>query len=124
MQTALVIDDNRQTAVSISKMLHLLGYSARAVYGPRAAILSIEREVPDVVFLDLNLPGVTGFDLLTYLRRDPRLENVPVVVVTSDDQPETARKARDTGALVTLIKPVTIDSIAHALKKIGVLTQM
>ncbi len=121
MYSALIIDDNRQAANSISRMLELMGFRTRAVYGPRAAILSIERQVPDVVFLDLNMPGVTGFDLLTYLRRDPRLADVPVVVVTSDDQPETARKASSTGALATLIKPVSLDALEGVLRKIGVL---
>jgi CheY-like chemotaxis protein len=119
MPVALVVDDNRSTANSICRMLELLGITARPAYGPRAAILHIERVIPDVVFLDINMPGVTGFDLMTYLRRDPRLENVHMVVVTSDDQPETARRARDTGALTTLVKPVDMDRLERVLRKIG-----
>lgn len=121
MPVALVVDDNRSTANSICRMLELLGVTARPAYGPRAAILHIERFIPDVVFLDINMPGVTGFDLMTYLRRDPRLENVHMVVVTSDDQPETARRARDTGALTTLIKPVDLDRLERVLRKIGMI---
>ncbi len=108
-------------ANSICRMLELLGIAARPVYGPRAALLAIERYVPDVVFLDINMPGVTGFDLLTYFRRDPRYERVPVVVVTSDDQPETAERARDTGALATLVKPVDMDGLEAVLKKLRIL---
>jgi CheY-like chemotaxis protein len=118
MRQALVIDDNRATANTICRMLELSGVSARAVYGPRAAILYVERTLPDVVFLDIQMPGVTGFDLLTYFRRDPRFEGIPVVVVTSDDQPETAERARDTGALTTLVKPVTMEGLENVLRKI------
>ncbi len=121
MIEALVVDDNRATANSICRMLELLGVKAQPAYGPRAAILHVERFVPDVVFLDINMPGVTGFDLMTYLRRDPRLENVHMIVVTSDDQPETARRANDTGALTTLIKPIEMDGLELVLKKIGLL---
>ena len=121
MPIALVVDDNRTTANSICRMLEYLGLEARPAYGPRAAILHIERYIPDVVFLDINMPGVTGFDLMTYLRRDPRLENVHMIVVTSDDQPETALKAKDTGALTTLIKPVDIDDLEAVLVKVGLI---
>jgi CheY-like chemotaxis protein len=104
-------------------MLELLGVTARAAYGPRAAILHIERAVPDVVFLDINMPGVTGFDLMTYLRRDPRLEKVYMVVITSDDQPETAQRALDTGALTTLIKPIDVERLEVVLRKIGLVNE-
>ncbi len=123
MHEALVVDDNRTTANSICRMLELLGVNARAAYGPRAAILHVERFIPDVVFLDINMPGVTGFDLMTYLRRDPRLENVHMVVITSDDQPETARRAIDTGALITLIKPIDMERLERVLSKIGMIKQ-
>ena len=119
MPAALVVDDNRQTANSVCRMLELLGITARPAYGPRAAILHIERFIPDVVFLDINMPGVTGFDLMTYLRRDPRLENVHMVVITSDDQPDTARRAHDTGALSILIKPIGMEDLERVLRKIG-----
>ena len=121
MPVALVVDDNRSTANSICRMLELLGLTARAAYGPRAAILHVERHIPDVVFVDINMPGVTGFDLMTYLQRDPRLENVHMVVITSDDQPETTKRALDTGALTTLIKPVDIDGLEKVLQKINLI---
>jgi CheY-like chemotaxis protein len=91
------------------------------VYGARTAILELSKRVPDVVFLDINMPGVSGYEVLSYVRRDPRLEDVPVFMVTSDDQPQTAEKARKTGALLTIIKPVSVDALENALKKIGLI---
>lgn len=119
MPTALVIDDDRTTANTLCRMLEFLGIAAQPAFGPRAAILHVERHVPDIVFLDLNMPGVPGFELLTYLRRDPRFERVPVVVVTVDDQPETAQRAQDTGALATLVKPVDFETMENVLRKVG-----
>jgi CheY-like chemotaxis protein len=121
MISALVIDDNRQTADSLCDMLRLLDVEALPVYGARTAILELSKRVPEVVFLDINMPGVSGYEVLSYIRRDPRLRDVPVFMVTSDDQPQTAEKARRTGALLTLIKPVTIDALENALKKIGLI---
>lgn len=116
MPTALVVDDNRQTADSLCQMLALLGVEAAAAYGPRAALLALQQRQADIVFLDLNLPGIDGFEVLAYLRREPRFKDLPVVVITSDDQPETALKARRTGALLLMVKPVTMESLERALR--------
>ena len=102
-------------------MLRLLEVEALPVYGARTAILELSKQVPDVIFLDINMPGVSGYEVLSYVRRDPRLRDVPVFMVTSDDQPQTAEKARKTGALLTIVKPVTVEALESALKKIGLI---
>jgi twitching motility two-component system response regulator PilH len=117
MSYALVVDDNRQTADCLCQMLSFLGMQVTPSYGPRAAILALKETTPSIIFLDLNLPGIDGFEIMAYLRREPRFANVPVVVVTSDDQPETALKAHRTGALLVLVKPATIDSLERVLRK-------
>ncbi|MFN2198736.1 MAG: response regulator [Anaerolineales bacterium] len=119
MISALVIDDNRQTADSLCDMLRLLEIQAMPLYGARTAVLELSKQVPDVIFLDINMPGVSGYEVLSYIRRDPRLRDVPVFMVTSDDQPQTAERARKTGALLTIVKPVTVEAIENALKRIG-----
>ena len=74
--------------------------------------------VPEFICLDINMPGVDGFEILRYLRREPRLIPVPVFVITSDDQPETRSKVMKLGANVLIIKPATIDALEDALKKV------
>jgi CheY-like chemotaxis protein len=72
--------------------------------------------------LDINMPGVDGTEVLAYLRREPRLMRVPVIVITSDDQPETRQRVMQGGAQAMLIKPATIDALEGAMKKAGVLS--
>jgi CheY-like chemotaxis protein len=117
MATALVIDDNRQTADTLCRMLSLLEIEARAAYGPRDALLSLRENPVDIIFLDINMPGLDGFEVLAFLRREPDLREVPVVVVTSDDQPETARRVRETGALKMMLKPATVEGLEKVLKQ-------
>jgi CheY-like chemotaxis protein len=62
------------------------------------------------------MPGVDGLEVLAYLRREPRLAPVPVVVITSDDQPETRDRVMKGGATAILIKPATLDALEGALK--------
>ena len=121
MPYTLVIDDNRQTADALCQILKLWGFQSRQALGPSAAMAILTTEDPSLITLDINMPGVDGFEVLGYLRREPRLLNVPVIVITSDDQPETAQRAMKGGASAIVIKPVMPDILEETLKKIGVL---
>jgi len=122
MTEALIIDDNRSTADALSQMLIVIGFKARVAYGSSAAMSILGSGfTPQFIFLDLNMPGVAGTEILAFLRREPRLRRVPVVVVTSDDQPETRTKVLGLGARAIVIKPATIESLETALKKSKVL---
>jgi DNA-binding response OmpR family regulator len=116
MVKALIVDDSRQIADSVVNMLSFFDIEARAAYGARAGLNALKEMTPSIVFLDLNMPGLTGFEVLSYLRREPHLENVPVIVVTSDDQPESADRAMQNGASAYVIKPMTLDVLESTLK--------
>jgi CheY-like chemotaxis protein len=117
----LIIDDNRNTADALQQMLEVLDLPARVAYGSSPALTMLGSFVPRFVCLDINMPGLDGTEVLAYLRREPRLMKVPVIVVTSDDQPETRQRVMRGGAQAMLIKPATIDSLESAMKKSGVL---
>ncbi len=116
MDKALIIDDNRQIADCLAHMLRFFNIDGDTVYGARSALTTLKHSTPSIIFLDLNMPGLNGFDVLAFLRREPHLERVPVVVVTSDDQPESAQRAMDKGATAYVVKPVTLDVLEASLK--------
>jgi CheY-like chemotaxis protein len=120
MKDALIIDDNRSTADALHQMLTVLNIPARVAYGASPAMSLLSGFTPDLILLDINMPGVDGLEILGYLRREPRLINVPVVVITSDDQPETRERVLKGGANAMIIKPATLDSLETNLKRIGV----
>ena len=117
MPKALVIDDNRHTADSLCQLLSLLDVDARPAYSPRSAILTMRESIPDIVFLDLNMPGVSGFEVLGYLKREPRMLNTPVVVVTAEEEHMTVKRAHQEGALAVIIKPASIEALEDVLKQ-------
>ncbi|MBT3315445.1 MAG: response regulator [Anaerolineae bacterium] len=121
MKEALVIDDNRKTADALVEMVSLLGVAARPAYGSSPAMALLGEHTPSLILLDVNMPGVDGFEILAYLRREPRLMNVPVIVVTSDDQPETRKRVMDGGAETMIIKPASLHQLESALRDTGVL---
>lgn len=118
MTKALVIDDKRSTADSLVRVLKALGLEARPAYGPGPAMGVLRDETPQVIFLDLSMPGVSGFEILSYVNREPRLEKVPVVICTSDDQPQTRQNALENGASDFLLKPITVDMLEATLTKL------
>jgi CheY-like chemotaxis protein len=121
MTDALIIDDNRQTADALKQMLEVLDVPARAAYGASPAIAMLGNYTPRLILLDINMPGLDGTEVLAYLRREPRLVSVPVIVITSDDQPETRQRVMKGGAVAVIIKPATFDTLEAALKKAAVL---
>lgn len=120
MTEGLIIDDNRQTADALQLMLELLDLPARVAYGSSAALGMLAISVPQFICLDINMPGVDGTEVLAYIRREPRLMKVPVIIITSDDQPETRQHVMRGGAQVMVIKPVTMEVLEGAFKKAGV----
>ena len=102
-------------------MLDALDVPSRVAYGSSPAISALSKMTPRAVLLDINMPGVDGTEILAFLRREPRLVSVPVIVITSDDQPETRQRVMQGGATAVIIKPADFVGLEAALKKAGVL---
>jgi adenylate cyclase len=77
-----------------------------------SAIPTLLRERPDVVLLDINMPRVSGFEVLTRMQADPVLKHIPAIVLTSADDPDTKLKALELGATDFLRKPVDPSELA------------
>ena len=121
MREGLVIDDNRQTADALKTLLDALDLPARVVIGAHAALPLLQFATPPFVCLDINMPGLDGSQFLALLRSDERLQHIPVIVISSDDQPHTRQRMLDAGAQAMITKPATLESLEGALRQAGVL---
>lgn len=81
----LVVDDDPDVVEYMSSFLEDEGFDVVVAGDERSALAAVERSSPDVVLIDVMLPGRSGLDLLVRLRRDPRWAGVPLVLVTGDD---------------------------------------
>jgi CheY-like chemotaxis protein len=117
-RTALVVDDNRETADGIVKMLSLLGFQSRPVYSPRLAIEGMARGLPHLLVLDVHMQGVDGGEVIRFIRRDPRLAAVPILAVSSDTQDAIVAGILSAGADAFLAKPVEFDELEKTVEKI------
>lgn len=87
---------------------YLMGRSA---YSDRQA-----HPFPSLLLLDLKMPRLSGFDVLEFVRRQPGLKQLPIIVFSSSDDPKDIRRAYDAGANSYLCKPHSNDDLAALLK--------
>jgi CheY-like chemotaxis protein len=108
---ALVIDDNRDAADTLAMMLELLGLEVRRLYEPAGFEETFADCTPDVVFLDVGMPGRSGYDVAQALRAAPGGGGVLLVAVTGWGQPEDRQRTRDAGFDHHLVKPPELAAV-------------
>ena len=74
---------------------------------------------PMLILLDLNLPDMTGLDILLKIKDNPHLRRTPVVILTTTDDSTEIKRCYDAGANVYITKPVNYESFAHAIRQLG-----
>jgi PAS domain S-box-containing protein len=102
---ALVVDDNVDSADSLGLLLTLSGQEVRVAYDGPTALLMAEAFRPELVLLDIGMPGMDGYEVARRLRRLPGLERVVVVAVTGWGQEEDRLRSREAGFDYHLTKP-------------------
>ena len=108
---ALVLDDNRDAADTLSMMLELLGMDVRTLYDPAEFDDAFAGFAPEVVFLDVGMPGRSGYDVAAALRGMPGGQDVLLVAVTGWGQPEDRQRTREAGFDQHLVKPPDLPAI-------------
>lgn len=79
----LVADDQMPTAVMLERVFEYEGYQVKSVYDGIAAINAAETLLPDLILLDINMPGLNGFEVLTRLRANPATSHIPTILITA-----------------------------------------
>ena len=111
----LVVDDNVDTAEALVERLELMGHEVFVAYtGARALEMAHERR-PDVVFLDLALPDVSGFDIARAMRKDAGLDAARIVALTGFGSDEHRKRAAESGIDDYLVKPVAAATLQELL---------
>lgn len=74
--------------------------------------------IPDLILLDINLPDISGIDLLTKLKRDHKLSRIPVVMLTGSNVDDDIQKSYDLGASTYLVKPISKDALMLVIENV------
>jgi diguanylate cyclase (GGDEF)-like protein len=112
---ALIVEDDRDIVALFRHVLDLAGYRTEIVLNGKVAAEQLARSTPDIVLLDLGLPGMSGGEILAMMRADERLKNVPVVVITAHAHLVEALPA---APQLVLIKPVNIEQMSNLIQRI------
>lgn len=102
----LVVDDNQDSAETIAMLIELWGHQARIVHNGPAALAEAPEWRPQVVLLDIGLPGIDGYEVARRLRQEPAMAGVMLVAMTGYGQERDRRMSSEAGFDHHLVKPV------------------
>jgi len=114
----LVVDDNVDAAVSLAMLLRLQGHAAEVVHDGASAVNHAATSPPDVVFLDIGMPGMDGYEVARQLRRTPGMEKTVLAALTGWGQQEDRRRTAAAGFDHHLVKPPEPALLQDLLKRI------
>lgn len=116
-QIAWYVDDDQEMIQAISMMAQLLDIEIRSFHSAQTAAKAFsEEKPPDLLFLDINMPQVTGIDFLEFIRRKPEFSKLPIVMLSSEDTDLQVQEALDKGADAYAMKPVSLDELESAIR--------
>jgi CheY-like chemotaxis protein len=116
-KSLLIVDDNPENLKLILMILASSGYELVTAADALQAIHAIELRIPDLILLDLQLPGMDGLELTRRLRARPRTRAIPIVAVTAYAMKGDESKARDAGCDGYLVKPVDKRLLREVVKR-------
>ena len=116
MKHVWVIDHDEEMNRAIGLMLKLLDCEVAAFYNVRAAAQTLLiGKRPDLIILDINIPEVSGLDMVEFLRRRPESKNIPIVMLSSEAADTIVDKALELGADSYIRKPITLPELEKAM---------
>lgn len=117
MPVAWYTDDDEEMTRAVRLMLRLLDYDMRSFFDARSTARALlAGETPDILLLDINMPEVSGFDMLEFIRRRSQWDHLPVIMLSSETTDDQVDRGRELGADAYLFKPVSIDELEKAIE--------
>lgn len=107
----LVVDDVPLNILLIKKMLSQYTFQIRTANGGQAALDAIAEKMPDLVLLDLMMPGIDGFEVIRRLRADPATADIQIVILSALNSNEDVVKGFNAGANDFIMKPIIMEKL-------------
>jgi CheY-like chemotaxis protein len=113
----LIADDNRTTAFAFGKLLESHGFTVRVVLNGLAAMDVLREFQPQIVLLDIGMPGMDGCEVTQQIRREPGFESMLIVIISGHGQETDKARSKTAGADYHLVKPIDFDELWAILAK-------
>jgi CheY-like chemotaxis protein len=116
----MIVEDDQLLSDLLAKKLTQTGCTLLHAADGLEALGHMRSEHPDLVVLDILMPGMSGFEVLQQMRRDAQLENIPVILLSNLGQEQDIDRGKELGAANFLIKAtVTLDEIVDEIKRVA-----
>ncbi len=120
----LIIDDSNTNVVLLEAVFSGKGYTVETALSAFEAMNSMEKEIPDVILLDLLMPKISGFDFMENIKSNDKFKDIPVIVISAVSDYDNVQKIKKMGIYDYIKKPVDIEEleekVEHLLKYTGV----
>ena len=116
IQKILVVDDSKTELHHLSHLLGKRGYQVRTAENGDEALRKLAEDKPDLILMDVVMPGTNGFQLTRSITRDPRYADVPVIMCTSKNQETDKVWGMRQGARDYIVKPVDADGLVAKIR--------
>jgi len=120
----LLVEDNPEDAAVTARVLkhNMLSNGLIIAASGNEALSALKNksssELPQLILLDINLPDVSGIDLLTRIKSDSNLNAIPVVILTGSNEDQDIQKSYDLGASNYLVKPISNDALMQVIERL------
>jgi twitching motility two-component system response regulator PilH len=115
----LVVDDSRTEILYLSDLLQRSGYAVRAAGNADEAFASLREDLPDLILMDVVMPGQNGFQLTRTINRTPEYSGIPIILCTSKNQETDRVWGMRQGARDYITKPVNAHELFTKIKALG-----
>jgi CheY-like chemotaxis protein len=116
--SVLIVDDHEETREMYAWCMRASGWRVYSAGAGEEAIFAAPAFHPDVIVMDLNMPGVDGFEAIGHLKSDERTRDIPVVVCTASAHLRAQRRAAEAGCVAFLRKPCLPDDLRRLLERV------
>jgi len=107
----LIVDDTQANLRLLSQLLGQRGYNVRAVTNGARALASVEAEIPDLILLDIRMPGMDGYQVCQRLKELPQARDIPILFISALDEVEEKMKAFGAGGVDYITKPFQLEEV-------------
>ena len=115
--TILYVEDNFENRVLIRRVLESEGYQMTEASTANAAFEQIEKQIPDLILMDINMPDMDGYTLTAKIKEKPEHKNIPVIAVTANVMRGDKEKALRSGCDGYIQKPIDIDLLTEQIER-------
>ena len=117
-RSVLVVDDEPMARTMLRLILVRAGFEVREAEDGKAALLEVDRSLPDLMILDIMMPGIDGFEVCERLRADENTNSLPIIMLSAKTDSESVKRGLNLGANKYLTKPVGPDELTRHVREV------